>query len=98
MQLSSKGRRSLYLRVRKDSDLIQYINPLLNNYDFSDIVRDLMRDGIRYRNKGEQTNVLRSNQFAQVGNKGTLDDVQITKKEVNKDDLRERMDGFLEQP
>lgn len=89
-----KGRRSLYLRERKDKDIIQYIDSLLDKHDFSDIVRDLMRDGIKFR-KGEQVNVLQSNTFTHTPITESFEDIELTKKEVSEEDIKARMDGFL---
>jgi len=43
-----RKRNALYLGA-KDQDIVKYIEPLLDRYDFSSIVRELMRDGIKYR-------------------------------------------------
>lgn len=89
-----KGRRSLYLRERKDKDIINYVESMIDRHDFSDIVRDLMRDGIRFR-EGEQMNVLQSNTFTHTPFTESFDDIKLEKKEVSEDDIKARMDGFL---
>lgn len=90
----SNGRRSIYLRKTKDKDLIQYIDPLLERHDFSDIVRDLMRDGIKYRENKEHALVLQNNQFTHPQNKQTFEDIKITRKEVDEEDIKKRIDDF----
>lgn len=89
-----EGRRSLYLRGRKDRDIIQYIESLMDKHDFTDIVRDLLRDGIAYRNR-EQMNVLQSNQITHTETTESFDDIKLIKKEVSEDEIKERIDGFF---
>ncbi|ALA07137.1 hypothetical protein SECTIM467_7 [Brevibacillus phage SecTim467] len=46
-------RRNMYLRARKDRDLLQVVKDagldVDGNGDFAHFIRELMRDGVRYR-------------------------------------------------
>lgn len=53
------NRRPLYLSKDKDKDILEFIEPLLNKYNFSAAIRELVRDGIRYR-KYIKNNVVQS--------------------------------------
>ena len=52
----SKNRRTLYLRPNKDVDIIEFVSPLLEHGDFSQIIRELVRDGIKFRQLGTSQN------------------------------------------
>jgi hypothetical protein len=44
-----KQRQSIYFSQKKDKDLVDFLEPLVTHYDFNMIAKDLMRDGIKYR-------------------------------------------------
>jgi len=98
-----KQRNTLYLSPIRDSDIISYVSPLLYHYDFSQIIRDLVRDGIKYR-KGEitkktETVSIQSHtspiiQESNTTPKPSLKHIKLEKVEVNDKDLEDRLDSF----
>lgn len=42
-------RQSLYLRERLDADILDVVEPLMKNASFAHVIRELIRDGIKYR-------------------------------------------------
>jgi hypothetical protein len=88
-----KNRNALYLGER-DKDIKEYISPLLNHYDFSSIVRDLIRDGIKYR-RGVFTpppqNVLQSMNTSEPL---PLEKIVLKEKELNLDDISDKLDNL----
>jgi hypothetical protein len=84
-----KKRNTLYLGER-DKDIIDVVEPLLERYDFSSIIRELVRDGIKYR----QGVVLQSNTFPVAPQEEVLQSNThlIKKKEISDDELEERLD------
>lgn len=86
-----KKRNALYLG-EKDKDIVEYISPLLNRYDFSSIVRELIRDGIRYRQRGvpgPPQNVLQSSHSSQPVK---LEGIVLQEKELDLDDISDKLD------
>jgi cell division FtsZ-interacting protein ZapD len=87
----------LYLRDRKDKDIIEYLEPLIEMEDFSSIVRGLIRDGVKFRTQGatvqyvprnvEPRGVLQSNNL-------DFSDVKLEKKEVDPGELDKRLSDF----
>ncbi|AMQ66501.1 hypothetical protein BH753_gp019 [Bacillus phage Shbh1] len=54
MSTKPKGKRKpLYLSEVTDKDILDYIKPLLGHYNFSLVIRELVRDGMRYREQGK---------------------------------------------
>lgn len=86
------ARRSLYLRPTKDKDLIDYITPLLTDFDFSVIVRDLMRDGMKYRLQPVSAAI--QTRTVTQSNTPDFSQVVLTKNEVSDSDLESRLDDF----
>lgn len=84
-----KKRNTLYLGER-DKDIIDVVEPLLERYDFSSIIRELVRDGIKYRQGG----VLQSNTFPIAPQEEVLQSNTplIKKKEISDDELEDRLD------
>lgn len=86
-----KKRNALYLGER-DNDICEYIAPLLTRYDFSSIVRDLIRDGIRYRQgavPGPSLNVLQSSHLSQPVK---LEGIVLEKKELDLEEVGSKLD------
>ncbi len=83
----------------KDRDIIEYINPLLNKYSFSAAIRELVRDGIRYRDKPVTSSlnqyvpqeVLQSNPSPLSS---SLQNVKLEEKEMSFSDIESRLDSF----
>jgi len=46
-------RKSVYLRDKMDDDILEVVKPLLKNHSFAHVMRELARDGIKYRKGGE---------------------------------------------
>lgn len=90
------GRHSIYLRKGKDRDLISYINGLLPDHDFAEIVRDLMRDGIKYRKQKVETDSYNkpTNSINPPITNSFSPDIKLAKMEVSEDDLKGRLDDF----
>lgn len=96
-------RKSVYLRKGKDQDIIEYIEPKMKYHDFSGIIRDLVRDGIRYRQGVVQQSmsvemsdlVLQSNTRV-LGRElqSFLQDTKLEDKAVTDTDLEDRLDSF----
>jgi hypothetical protein len=84
-------RKSLYLSPERDSDIIQFIQPLISHYDFSSVVRDLIRDGMKYRSHSygmsEEKKVLQSMH-------SSIESIPLGKKKVSDEDLSARLDNF----
>ena len=86
------NRRPLYLSPVKDQDILSYIEPLVDHYNFSLVVRELIRDGIKYRTDvPESKNVIQSNTSTKSP---SLQHVELKKKEINDDDIESRLDNF----
>jgi hypothetical protein len=86
----STNRRTLYLSPRKDTDIINYIEPLIPRSDFSTVIRELVRDGIKMRAgvvPAAPRNVLQSNT-------PSFDNIKLDKKEVSKSELEDRLAKF----
>ena len=85
-----KKRNALYLGA-KDKDITDYINPLLTHYDFSSIVRELIRDGIRYRQGAVPLpgNVLQSSHLSPPI---TMGDIVLREKELDVDEISNKLD------
>jgi hypothetical protein len=93
-----KKRNALYLG-EKDKDIVEYISPLLKRYDFSSVVRELIRDGIKFR-KGanvvvapptQNVNVLQSSHSSQAPQ---LDDIKLEQKELDPNDISDKLDNL----
>lgn len=85
--MSTGTRRTLYLSEVKDKDIMDSIKPLLERYDFSTVIRELVRDGIKYR-RGEAQMVLQSSTSAPQLN------IKLVKREVDDEAFKNRMDSF----
>lgn len=96
----SKNRHSVYLRKNRDSDLIDYINKMLERHSFSEILRSLMRDGIKYREVKHDNTVriydtyTRQEDVKRDVNPLSLDDIKLGKIEMSEEELRNRFDGL----
>lgn len=84
-----KKRNALYLGER-DKDIVEYISPLLKRYDFSSIVRELIRDGIRYRHEPVPSqNVLQSTHLSQPLK---LEGIVLEEKELDLEEIGDKLD------
>jgi hypothetical protein len=86
-----KNRHALYLG-EKDKDIVEYISPLLTRYDFSSVVRELIRDGIRYRQgavPGPSLNVLQSSHLSQPVE---LEGIVLKEKELDPEEVDGKFD------
>jgi len=94
-------RRTLYLRPKKDQDIIDYLTPLIEMEDFSSIVRGLVRDGIQFRQQKQEIRpsapyVPLNVEPRSVLQSNTQDfsDIKLDKKEVGQEELDNRLDDF----
>lgn len=90
-------RRTLYLRDRKDQDIIEYLEPLIEMEDFSSVVRGLIRDGIKFKSQGATVQyVPRNVETPSVRESNNLDfsDIKLDKKEVKDEEIKARLDDF----
>lgn len=85
--MSNGTRRPIYFSLTKDSDILQYIGPLEEKYSFSSIIKDLVRDGIRYRTGLKNTLVPQSNTSLPVN-------IELKRKEIEDEDLDDLLDNF----
>lgn len=94
-----KKRNALYLGER-DRDIIEYLEPLVTHYDFSSIVRSLIRDGIKYREMTKQNTEgslsfgLPSSPNVEQSHTPKIDDIQLDKVQVSEDELDELFDSL----
>lgn len=93
-------KRTMYLSIKKDKDIIDVITPLMENYDFSFIMRELARDGIKYR-QGAAYQPLPVVMDDKVGQRHTpLAKMELagnllgSKKEPTDTDLEDRLNSF----
>jgi hypothetical protein len=90
-------RRTLYLRDKKDQDIIAYLEPLIAAEDFSSVVRGLIREGIKFRVGAATTQfVPRNVETSSVRESNTLDfsDIKLDKKEASDEEIKARLDDF----
>lgn len=87
----------MYLRESLDDDILEVIKPLLKNHSFAHVMRELARDGIRYR-KGEKGvvshKIIQSVIPEQPLPSSPLPDIQLKRKEVSNEDIESRLDDF----
>ena len=86
--MSNGIRRPIYLSPTKDIDILKYIEPLEENYSFSSIIKELARDGIKFRSTPNnfQNPVLLSNTSPKVN-------IQLKHKDEDVDD---KLDDMLD--
>lgn len=89
MSQDNKKRRPVYLSPTKDADLINYIEPLEKKYSFSSIMKELARDGIKFRSAPNnfQNPVILSNTSPPVN-------IELKRKEVTDEELENLLDDF----
>jgi hypothetical protein len=88
-------RRTVYLRPKKDDDIIQYITPLLDRSDFSTVIRDLVRDGILFRTQGIAAPIATSTpQQVIQSNTQPMPKLKLEKVKLSKEELEKRLDDF----
>lgn len=87
----------MYLRESLDDDILEVIKPLLKNHSFAHVMRELARDGIRFR-RGEKEvvshKVIQSVIPEQPLPSSPLQDIQLKRKEVSNEDIESRLDDF----
>lgn len=102
MSTMAKGiRKPIYLSEAKDHDILSYINPLLSHHNFSSVIRDLVRDGMKFREGKQPRQSVPVQEPQEVHSKvlqsvtsPVLDDIVLADKEVTKEDLESRLDDF----
>ncbi|QIA28603.1 hypothetical protein [Phage f2b1] len=94
-------RRTLYIRPTKDEDIMDYLKPLLEREEFSLIVRELIRDGIKYRSlsynpptQPSASPVHFQNNTGIQSNTPDFSEIKLEKKEVDPEELDKRLDDF----
>jgi hypothetical protein len=88
--MSTGIRRAIYFSKRKDKDILDFIEPMMERYDFSEIIRELVRDGIKYR-VGQPEKVLQSNT---PPTSSPQININLKAKVVKDEDLESRLDNF----
>ncbi|QZA70232.1 hypothetical protein 278BB001_81 [Bacillus phage 278BB001] len=94
------NRRTLYLSDRKDKDILDFIEPLVSDrYDFSFVIRELVRDGIKYRTAPTPAAASAPAQVVQhenviQSNPPELSNIVLKKKELSDEDIEDRLDSF----
>ncbi|WCS69803.1 hypothetical protein Goe25_01750 [Bacillus phage vB_BsuM-Goe25] len=93
------NRRTLYLSDRKDKDILDYIQPLVGGrFDFSFVIRELVRDGIKYRSNPAAAAPAAPQAVYQESsiqsNTPDLSDIALQKKELSDEDIEDRLDSF----
>ncbi|GAA5351254.1 hypothetical protein SP3_00056 [Bacillus phage fHSPT3] len=92
------NRRTLYLSDKKDQDILQYIDPLIGErYDFSFVIRELVRDGIKYRSSPKAASPSPQVVHQENGiqsNPKELPKVELERKELSDKDIEDRLDSF----
>jgi hypothetical protein len=87
--MSQGIRRPIYLSPTKDSDILDYIKPLEENYSFSSIMKELARDGIKYRAAPNNFQNLVS-----LSHTSPPVNIQLKRKEVTDEELDDMLDNF----
>lgn len=93
------NRRTLYLSDRKDKDILDYIQPLVGGrFDFSFVIRELVRDGIKYRSNPTAAAPPAPQAVYQESsiqsNTPDLSNIALQKKELSDEDIEDRLDSF----
>ncbi len=87
-------RQSVYFSDTKDKDLIEYLSPLVEHKNFSQIIKELVRDGIKFRNNPNPQNVIQSNTITNNSFSNPLQNIELKQKEVSDDDIESMLDSF----
>jgi len=82
-------RKNIYLSERLDKDLIRYMEENNFDEDFSREVRNLMRDGLKYRNEGILNETMDKDVFqgALLKHKGVVDNTTYSKPTIDFTDI-----------
>lgn len=91
---TNSNRRPIYFSQDKDRDIIDYISPLLEKYNFSLTIRELIRDGIKYRTKPKEHNNYREDRGSPTTRNRPLQGIKLEEKEPSMGDIESRLDGF----
>lgn len=87
----STNRRTLYLRPGKDADILEYIEPLLEKEEFAPVIRELVRDGIKFRTSPPPAI---QNSASTQSNTQPLRHIELKAKELTNSELEDRLDNF----
>jgi hypothetical protein len=85
--MSQGIRRPIYLSPTKDADILKYVGPLEEKYSFSSIVKELMRDGIKFRARPTE-------KFVPLSHTSPPVNIQLKRKEVTDEELDDMLDNF----
>ncbi|WP_226035632.1 hypothetical protein [Aquibacillus saliphilus] len=100
-----KTRRTVYMSPSKDADLDNYIKQFEKRLTFSHIIKELARDGIKYRKLQKSGRIVEEYVRPESGydkviqsntskNEQDFSNVKLEKKEVKKEELENRLDEF----
>lgn len=104
-----KNRTPLYLSDIKDEDIVEYIKPLVSRYGFSFVIRELIRDGIKFRNSVQKqgegylppspVSTLNSDNYKVLQSNtqnvsSSLENISLNKKPVSLEEIEDRLDNF----
>jgi hypothetical protein len=84
----------LYLRPGKDEVLINYFNEQTRSETANHLARELMMDGLRYRQNTIESKEINLNQPTYNQNKSDLSKIQLTEKEISQEELEKNLDDF----
>jgi hypothetical protein len=90
----STNRRTLYLRPKKDQDILDYIEPLLEQEEFAPVIRGLVRDGIKFRSGAPRVETRIENKPSIQSNTPKLPRIELKQKELTNSELENRLDNF----
>jgi hypothetical protein len=90
----STNRRTLYLRPKKDQDIMDYIKPLLEKDEFAPVIRALVRDGIKFRSGAARVENRIENKPSIQSNTPKLAGIELKQKELTNSELEDRLDNF----
>lgn len=92
--MTTGTRKPLYLSEKKDKDILDYVEPMLDQYSFSAIIRELIRDGIKYREESKQQSQPVAQNMVLQSNTPPLPKIELKSKQVSKDEIENRLDSF----
>lgn len=94
MKRTINKRQPIYFSDSKDADLIKYLSPLLKHKSFSQLIKELVRDGIKYRHNPKPEKVLQSITPNLHAENPPLQNIELRQKEISNDDIENRLDKF----
>jgi len=87
-------RKSVYLRDKMDDDILEVVKPLLKNHSFAHVMRELARDGIKYRKGGGGVVSHKIIQSITPEQPAPILDIKLNKKGASDNDIASRLDNF----